>query len=84
MQHRGVRLPKPMIHIAYSTYFHNIYKFPLFSLDWLFGLIYVFLLPLILAMPHLRIMHHRRQSWGFGGRDPPQFGQGGRVVVYTW
>src|SRR6218665_4062914 len=64
---RGVHPPKPMIHIAYSCYFHKIYKFsprfriiyeflPISAKFTFFCLIYVFCLSRILIMMHLCIV----------------------------
>ena len=64
---RGVQSPKPVMHIAYSPYLDNFYKFPsisarfinvpsIFVQFWVFSVIYVFCFPPILSMMHLRIM----------------------------
>jgi len=52
---RDIHSPKPMMHVAYSPYFHKIYKFPyisvkfinffLFSYNLLFCFIHVFFAP---------------------------------------
>jgi len=62
--------PKPMMHIAYSPYFHKIYKFSppysrkiykfptYFRSIYFFGLIYVFVASPSLTMMHLFIMFY--------------------------
>src|SRR6218665_2213902 len=56
---RVVHPPKPIMHIAYSPYFHKIYKCPPIFVQFRFSLFRLNSLPPILIMTHLCIVFAR-------------------------